>query len=75
MMFAFRLLTWALFAAIVVMILGPIRLCPHTHLSPDLDRFTAYAVLGMFFARSYPQRRLWLLGALLVTAAGALETA
>jgi VanZ family protein len=75
MMFAFRLVTWGLFAAIVVMTLGPVSLRPHTHFSSDLDRFAAYAVLGIFFAQSYPQRQFWLLGAFLVAAAGALETA
>jgi len=75
-MFAFRLVTWVLFAAIVAMTLGPVSLRPHTHFSPDLDRFAAYVVLGMFFAQSYhPQRRLWLLGAFLIAAAGVLEMA
>jgi VanZ family protein len=75
MMFAFRLVTWVLFVAIVTMTLGPVSLRPHTHFSPDLDRFAAYAALGIFFAQSYPQRRFWLLEAFLVAAAGALETA
>jgi VanZ family protein len=75
MMFAFRLVTWVLFVAIVATTLGPVSLRPHTHFSPDLDRFAAYAVLGVFFALSYPLRRFWLLAAFLVAAAGALETA
>src|SRR6266699_122301 len=75
MMFAFRLVTWVLFVAIITMTLGPISLRPHTHFSPGLDRFAAYAVLGIFFAQSYPQRRFWLLETFLVAAAGALETA
>jgi len=75
MMFAFRLVTWVLFVAIVAMTLGAVSLRPHIYFSPDLDRFAAYAVLGIFFEQSYPQRRFWLLGAFLVIAAGALETA
>jgi hypothetical protein len=76
MRFIFRLVTWVLFVAIVAMTLGPVSLRPHIYFSPYLDRFAAYAVFGIFFAQSYPQRRFWLLGAFLVIiAAGALETA
>jgi VanZ family protein len=56
-----------------VMTLGPIGLRPQTHFSPDFERFAAYMVLGAFFALSYPQRRLWLLGAFLVATAAVLE--
>jgi hypothetical protein len=75
MKFVFQLMTWVLFAGIVAVTLGPVTLRPHTHFSPDLDRFVAYAVLGAFFALSYPQFRLWLLGAFLITSSGILEWA
>lgn len=68
-----QFVSWALFAAIAVMTLGPIGLRPQTHFSPDLERLAAYVVLGMSFALSYPRRRLWLLGVFLVAAAVVLE--
>lgn len=75
MKFVFQLMSWFLFAAIVTVTLGPVTLRPHTHFSPDLDRFAAYIVLGVFFALSYPRCRLLLLGVLLVASAGTLEWA
>jgi VanZ family protein len=71
--FAFQCASWTLFAAIAVMTLGPIGLRPQTQFSPDFERFAAYVALGMLFALSYPERRLWLLGGFLVGAAAALE--
>jgi VanZ family protein len=68
-----RFVSWSLLAAIAVMTLGPIGLRPQTHFSPDFERFAAYLALGMLFALSYPQRRLWLLGGFLVGAAAVLE--
>jgi VanZ family protein len=65
--------SWSLLAAIAAMTLGPIGLRPQTHFSPDFERFAAYLALGMLFALSYPQRRLWLLGGFLVGAAAVLE--
>jgi VanZ family protein len=69
-----RLVSWALLVAIAVMTLGPVGMRPQTHFSPDFERFAAYVALGMSFALSYPQRRLWLLGAFLVAVAAGLET-
>jgi len=65
--------SWALLTAIAVMTLGPIGLRPHMHFAPNFERFATYVVLGILFALSYPQRRLWLLRAFIVGAAGALE--
>src|ERR1700722_5444092 len=70
-----RLATWVLFAAIVAMTVGPVSLRPHTHFTPDLDRFAAYAALGLLFALSYRQRRLWMIGGFLIAVAAALEIA
>jgi len=75
MISALRLTSWVLFAAVVAMTVGPVSARPHTHFPPDLERFAAYAVLGVLFALSYRQRRLWIIGGLLVAAAGALELA
>jgi VanZ family protein len=72
MAFAFRLTAWVLFSAVVLMTVGPLGLRPQTHFPPDLERFAAYALLGLLFALAYP-RHLWLLGPFLVAAAGALE--
>jgi VanZ family protein len=71
--FGARLVGWVLLGAIAVMTLGPIGLRPQTHFPPEFERFAAYVVLGTLFALAYPRRRLWLLGALLIGAAGALE--
>jgi VanZ family protein len=71
--FGVQLVSWALLVAIAVMTLGPIGLRPQTHFSPDFERFAAYVVLGAFFALSYPQRRLWLLGLFLVAMAAVFE--
>jgi len=68
-----QFVSWALLATIAVMTLGPIGLRPQTHFSPDLERLAAYVVLGMSFALSYPQRRLWLLGVFLIVTAVVLE--
>jgi VanZ family protein len=73
--FGFRLVSLALFAVIALMTLGPVGGRPHTHLSPDFDRFAAYALLGSFYALAYPRWRLWILAVCLVAAAGALEWA
>jgi VanZ family protein len=72
-MFAFRVTAWVLFAGIAVMTLGPLSVRPQTHFPPDFERFASYGVLGILFALSYPRRRLWITGALLVVAAGTLE--
>ena len=71
--FGVRFVSWALLTAIAVMTLGPIGLRPQMHFAPNFERFATYVVLGILFALSYPQRRLWLLRAFIVGAAGALE--
>jgi VanZ family protein len=71
--FGVQLVSWALLGAIAVMTLGPLGLRPQTHFSPDFERLAAYVVLGMSFALSYPQRRVWLLGLFLVAMAAILE--
>jgi VanZ family protein len=71
--FGVRLVSWTLLAAIAVMTLGPIGLRPQTHFSPNFERLAAYVALGMSFALSYPRRRVWVLGAVLVAVAAVLE--
>jgi len=69
-----RLAAWIIFAAIVVMTLGPLSVRPHTPVSANADRFVAYVVLGLCFALAYPGR-VYLVGVSLIVAAGALEWA
>jgi hypothetical protein len=69
----FQLGSWLLLIAIVVMTLGPVSMRPHTHFSPDFDRFAAYALLGGFYRIGYPQCRFWILAPLLVAVAATLE--
>lgn len=69
-----RGVSWSLFAAIVVMTLGPVSVRLTTPFSPNFERFAAFVVLGMCFALAYP-RRLFLLGLALVVGAGGLEWA
>jgi VanZ family protein len=71
----FQLVSWLLLAVVVVMTLGPVSMRPHTHFSPDFDRFAAYALLGGFYRLAYPRCRFWILAAFLVAAAGTLEAA
>jgi VanZ family protein len=73
MLFGFRLTAWVLFVAVVAMTVGPLSLRPQTNFSPNIERFAAYAVLGLLFALAYPRRQPWLLGLFLVATAGVLE--
>ena len=61
----FRWVAWIIFAAIVVMTLGPVSARPTTPFSANFDRLAAYLVLGGCFALAYP-RRLYLLALALV---------
>ena len=69
-----RWTSWLIFAAIIVMTLGPLSVRPTTPFSANFDRFAAYLVLGMCFALAYP-RRIYLLAMILIVAAGGLELA
>lgn len=67
-----RLASWVIFAAIVVMTLGPVSVRPHTPVSANADRFVAYLVLGLCFVLAYP-RRVYLVSVALIAAAGGLS--
>ena len=69
-----RLASWVIFAAIVVMTLGPVSVRPHTPASANADRFVAYLVLGICFVLAYPGR-IYLVSIALIAAAGGLEWA
>ena len=62
-----RLMAWLLLAAVLFVTVSPIQMRPVTDAPPDVERFAAFAVLGLAFAISYP--RHWRLVACLVVAA------
>ncbi|CAN7653214.1 hypothetical protein LJR016_005116 [Devosia sp. LjRoot16] len=63
---------WLLLAAIAFVTLAPIGLRPISSFSPSIERFAAFAAVGLCFALAYP-RHLWLVLALVLGAAIALE--
>ena len=67
-----RILAWSLLAAIAFVTLSPIGLRPNSGLSPNYERLFAFAAVGCAFALAYP-RHIWLVLALVVGAAVALE--
>ncbi|HTV30515.1 MAG TPA: VanZ family protein [Xanthobacteraceae bacterium] len=70
----FRWASWIIFAAIVVVTLGPRSVRPVTPFSANFDRFAAYLVLGACFALAYA-RRPYLSAVAVIAAAGGLEVA
>jgi hypothetical protein len=69
-----RPVAWLLLAAVIFVTVSPIQFRPVTGEPPDLERFTAFAVVGLAFAIGYPRR--WLLVAcLIVASAFAIESA
>lgn len=47
---------WVVFAGIAFVTLSPIGLRPHIA-APNLERFAAFAMLGLLFGMAYPGRR------------------
>ena len=62
---------WVVFACIAFVTLSPIGLRPKIA-DPTLERFAAFAVLGLLLGMAYPSRRA-LFAALIIAAAVALE--
>ena len=54
-----RLLAWGCLVAIAIATLVPIGFRPESGFSPSIERFSAFAVLGLTFALAYP-RHFWL---------------
>jgi hypothetical protein len=50
-----RVSAWFCLAVIALITLGPIGLRPETGLSPQIERFVAFAVVGTLFAAAYPR--------------------
>ncbi len=67
-----KLLAWLLLAAIAFVTLAPIGLRPNSGYSPTIERFAAFAAVGLCFALAYP-RQLWLIVVIVMGAAIAFE--
>ena len=67
-----RIAAWLLFAAIVMVTLGPIGLRPRTDFPVNLERMLAYLAMGLAFALAYP-RHIWWAVTLVVVGAISLE--
>jgi apolipoprotein N-acyltransferase len=65
-----RVSAWFCLAVIALITLSPIGLRPETGLSPQVERFVAYAVVGALFAAAYP--RYILFAALVVLGAAVM---
>lgn len=64
-----RFLAWSCLLAIGIATLAPIGFRPESGFSPSIERFSAFAALGLTFAIAYP-RHFWL--AVLVALGSAL---
>lgn len=66
------LAAWFLLAVVAFVTLAPIGFRPETGLSAQIERFAAFALIGLAFSAVYP-RRLWLVAFIVLGAAMALE--
>lgn len=66
----FRVAAWTCLAVIALVTLGPLGMRPTSGLSPSIERFVAFAVVGALFAFAYP--RYILFAALIVLGAAVL---
>jgi VanZ family protein len=62
-----RLIAWLLLAAVLFVTVSPIQMRPVTAAPPDVERFAAFAAVGLAFVIGYP--RHWRVVACLVVAA------
>ena len=67
-----RLAAWLLLAAVAFVTLAPIGWRPETGLSANIERFAAFALIGLAFGLAYP-RRLWLVALTVLGAAMSFE--
>lgn len=63
---------WLLLGAVALATVAPIGWRPVTGLSDQIERFAAFALIGLAFSMAYP-RRLWLVVPLVLGAAVAFE--
>src|SRR5260370_12605075 len=64
---------WTAFALIVFSTISPLSMRPVATADPNIERFAAFALVGLLFGLAYP-RRLAVDVSFVVIAAGALET-
>ena len=55
MQIAVRIAAWACLVGIALVTLGPLGLRPSSWLSPSIERFIAFAIVGALFAVAYPR--------------------
>jgi VanZ family protein len=63
---------WTAFALIVFFTISPLSMRPGVTADPNIERFAAFALLGLLFGLAYP-RRLAVDASFVVVAAGVLE--
>ena len=68
------ILAWLVLIGLAAATLVPLGLRPHSGISPQAERFLAFAVAGLCLALAYPRRPLLIVIALIATALG-LEAA
>ncbi|MHC1550415.1 hypothetical protein [Phyllobacterium sp. K27] len=56
---AHHALAWALLVMIMVMTVGPVTLRPATWIGPNVERFSAFLLLGITFSLTYPKRLIF----------------
>jgi hypothetical protein len=69
---ALTIAAWTAFALIVFVTVSPIDMRPVVTADPDIERFAAFALLGLLFGLAYP-RRLVVDASFVMIAAGVLE--
>ena len=69
---ALRILAWLSLLFLIVVTVGPIGLRPLSGLSVHIERFGAFAVVGIIFALAYP-RHLFIVAFIVIVAAISLE--
>ena len=67
-------LAWLVLIGLAAATLVPLELRPHSSLSPQVERFLAFALAGLCLALAYPRRPILIIVAIVVTALG-LEAA
>lgn len=64
------ILAWLVLIGLAVATLVPLGLRPHSGLSPQAERFLAFAIAGFCLALAYPRRPILIVLAIIATALG-----
>lgn len=67
-----RILAWLCLAAIAVVTIGPLGWRPESGVSPQIERFAAFALAGLLFSTAY-SRRILVAAAIVISAAIGFE--